>query len=266
MFSLDDPALATLAATVDDLEGQRKATENRIRILTCKTPDKDGEMRGFGYDEDHPSVLALTVTLGMVNDAEAQSIKSLEKCMKQHPLGPWVANQKGLGMKTIARLLGEIGDPYWMKRHAEHPTEKTPEGKPKLIVIEDRPRTVSELWAYCGLDARNGAAPRRRAGQRSNWKSIARVRAYNCLDPIIKAKNNPGPYTTLFYDTKDALQGTVYTQEYIDAWSAKASPGDPIPPWLVMKRAKRIVMKEILKDLWIESKRLHEEAALPIAA
>ena len=186
--------------------------------------------------------------------------------MKQHPLGPWVIGQKGLGLKTVARLLGEIGDPYWMTRHAEHPTEKTPEGKPKLIVIEDRPRTVSELWAFCGLDVRNGAAPRRRAGQRSNWRSMARTRAYNCLDPIIKAKNNPGEYTTLFYETKDGLAGSVYTPEYIEAWSSKVSPGDPIPPWLIMKRAKRVVMKRILRDLWVESKRLHEANALPLAA
>lgn len=95
---------------------------------------------------------------------------------------------------------------------------------------------------------------------------MARTRVHNCLDPIIKAKNNPGKYTTLFYETKESLEGSVYTQEYIDAWGSKVSAGDPVPPWLIMKRAKRVVMKEILKDLWIESKRLHEENALPLAA
>ena len=38
MFSLDDPALATLAATVDDLEGQRKATPARSWLSSiCRT-------------------------------------------------------------------------------------------------------------------------------------------------------------------------------------------------------------------------------------
>lgn len=37
--------------------------------------------------------------------------------------------------------------------------------------------------------------------------------------------------------------------------------GDPIPAGHINAMAERIVMKAILKDLWIESKRLHEEAA-----
>lgn len=76
------------------------------------------------------------VRLGEVVDGlaaiEATIIRDLERAMKSHPLGPWVKNQKGLGLKQVARLLAAIGDPCWN-------------------AAEDRPRRgPPELWAYGG--------------------------------------------------------------------------------------------------------------------
>lgn len=257
-MKLYDPMLGQFAATVDDMEGQRKAAENRLRIMTATEPDADGVMRGFSLAPDHPSVQMQQATIDLIKAAEKQAIKNLEKAMKHHPLGPWVQAQKGLGLKTVARLLAEIKDPYWKTQHVPDPDN--PE---KLLVAADGPRTVSQLWAYCGLHAVDGKAAKRRKGETANWKSMAKVRAYNCVDPIIKLKNNPdrGKYCDLFYATKDRLQGSVYTESYVgDKLHGKPiQAGDPVPPGHILARAKRAVMKELLKDLWIESKRIHEE-------
>lgn len=252
---LNDPMLGQMAATVDDLEQQRKATENRLRIFLKDEADDDGEERGFGLTPDHPSVIAQKAVLDLIVEAEKRAVKNLEKAMKSHPLGPWVQEQKGLGLKTVARLLAEIGDPYWMTRYMPNP-----ENPEQLIIVQDRPRTVSELWAYCGLHVQNGAAVKRTKGQQANWKGMAKVRAYNCVDPVIKLKNNPGKYTTIFFDEKERLTGRNYGEGYYGRKLKNKiiDESTPIPAGHVMAMAKRKVMKELLKDLWIESARLHE--------
>lgn len=256
-MNLNDPMLGQMAATVDDLEGLRKAAKNRLEIFTKTEPDKDGIMRGFALDKNHPSVLAQTAVLNQIEAAEKMAVRNLERAMKQHPLGPWVAEQKGCGYKTIARLLAEIGDPYMMTRHAPNPDN--PE---QLVVIEERPRTVSELWAYCGLHVQHGQAVKHRTGEQSNWKSMAKVRAYNCVKAFIKLKNNPdrGKYCDLYFAEKERLTGRAYGPGYFGRkLKGKVIDADtPIPAGHLAAMAERKVMKELLKDLWIESKRLHE--------
>lgn len=263
MYTLNDPMLAQMAATVDDLENQRKAADNRLRIFTKNDADTDGEERGFGLDADHPSVKAQQIVVNLIAEAEKQAIKNLEKAMKNHPLGPWVLSQKGVGMKTAARLLAEIGDPYWMTRHAPDPDN--PE---KLVVIEERPRTVSELWSYCGLHVQYGAAAKRTKGEQSNWKTSAKTRAYVMIDPIVKLKNNPdrGKYADLYFAEKARLEGRTYGPGYFGRkLKGKVIDADtPIPAGHVNAMAKRRVMKELLKDLWIESKRLHDLHEHPV--
>jgi hypothetical protein len=137
---LADPLLALAADVLSDLEKVRIANENRLRQLTRSVEDKDGETRGFGLDVAHPDVARLAALIEMLGDAEHKAVLNLGRRMRQHPLGKWMAAQKGIGEKQGARLLAAIGDPYI---------------RPE-IVREDgtvepvRPRTVSELWALCG--------------------------------------------------------------------------------------------------------------------
>lgn len=237
---LDDPTLSILAETVDDLEDLRKATENRVRMLTRGEVDADGHIRGLALTEDNPNVVRINATLDLITEAEKTAVRNLELVMKNHPLGPWIKAQNGLGMKTVARLLAAIGDPYWNTLH-------------------DRPRTVSELWAYCGLAVHGGKAQRRAKGQTSNWSDTAKMRAWNIVQPIIKNRNSP--YRHLYDQVKEGLQGSVYDQHY-EGRMFKGKPitvGQPLSPGHIDARAQRVVMKEILKDLWIESKRVHNE-------
>jgi len=136
---LADPLLALLADTLDDLERTRIASENRLRQLTRDTPDEDGVIRGLGLPDDQPEVLrAKAIAVGLA-ELEHQAELSLKRQLRAHPLGPWILATIGIGQKQGARLLAAIGDPYWNTLH-------------------DRPRTVSELWAYAGYRVINLSA------------------------------------------------------------------------------------------------------------
>jgi hypothetical protein len=127
-----DPLLFVHVTAHGDLEQQRIASEHRLRILTTTAPDEDGVMRGFGLDESHPDVARLAVITEGLRRLEHDAELNLKRALRRCSIHPWVKAQVGLGEKQVARLLGAVGDPYWH-------------------LAEDRPRTVSELWAYSGL-------------------------------------------------------------------------------------------------------------------
>lgn len=239
---LRDGVLGTLADVVDDLETVRIANMNRIRILTrgLDEVDKDGEERGFGLTHDNPAVVKLADTVEAMVQAEKDAVKNLEKAMKMHPLGKFVTSTSGLGLKQSARLLAAIGDPYWNDLH-------------------ERPRTVSELWAYCGFDVRNGAAPRRTRGQQSNWSENARKRTWVIASAVPKFKTSP--YETVYRDARTKYLDSVHTVECVRC----GKKGNPAEVGSVRNdghqhaMAVRLVAKTILKDLWVESKRLYDE-------
>jgi hypothetical protein len=269
--SLADPFLALAADVLDDAERTRIANENRLRQLTRTETDADGEERGFGLDESHPDVARLAALVEALKSIEHQATLNLNRLMRKHPLGVWGKQQKGVGEKQFARLLAVIGDPYWNTLH-------------------DRPRTVSELWAYCGLhtlpvghsrdDAQRSAAggsatpasgdhacldahgcvvaARRAKGQKANWSTTAKTRAYLIAESMLKAGNRET------YDTRKAA-----TKERVHAvpcapCGPKGKPAAGGSPWSLKHRhvdAMRIQSKALLRDLWRESKRIHKGEA-----
>jgi hypothetical protein len=271
---LADPLLALAADVLDDLEKVRVANENRLRQLTRSVADSDGQERGFGLDESHPDVARLAALVAMLATAEHQAELNLARLMRGHPLGPWVAAQKGIGAKQGARLLAAIGDPWWNDLHA-------------------RPRTVSELWAFCGFHVIRtpvsgqtatgaqrqsaadgieghpgqrlsepqslsaGVAPRRQRGQQSNWSETARKRAWLVAVSCMKAG---GPYRAAYDATR-----ARYAEAVHDAPCVRCGPaGKPAPGGSALSdghkhaRALRAVAKEVLRDLWRESRNLHQ--------
>ena len=251
---LADPLLVILADALDDLERTRIANENRLRQLTRTEVDKDGGERGFGLSIDQPEVARLAGIVGALADLEHQATLNLQRQMRAHPLHPWVKAARGVGLKQAARLLSAIGDPYWNTLH-------------------DRPRTVSQLWAYCGLhvlpadhsvrDAHScrvdgdqtsnpgqmrfdahmrdaGVAAKRRKGQKSNWSNTAKMRAHLVAQSCIKTG---GPYRAV-YDARRAHTATTHPE-----WTLGHSHNDGL----------RIVAKAVLKDMWIEARSLHGE-------
>lgn len=223
------------AETLDDIEGLRKATANRHRSLT-----RDDEW-GHGLSDLHPGVAAVSDHLDQFTGFEKSVVKQLELTMKDHPLGPWVKNQKGLGLKTVARYLAAVGgDPAW------HPRE-------------GRLRSLRELWAYSGLHVVNGQAPVRRRGEQGNWNDGARMRAWNIAQPIIKGK---GPYREVYDETRAKYAEAVHQTECRRCGPSgkPAQPGSTLNPGHQHARAIRAIAKAVTKDLWTEARRLHLEA------
>lgn len=271
--SLADPFLALSADVLDDTEATKIANENRLRQLTRSAVDSDGEERGFGLDESHPDVANLAALVALLGKVEHQAVLQLQRKMRKHPLGPWVKAQKGVGEKQAARLLASIGDPYWNTLH-------------------DRPRTVSELWAYSGLhvlpasqwsdgtqevvaggdsspaggdssqtarDAQGrdaGVAARRQKGQKANWSTLAKTRAYLIAESMLRAGNRE------VYDArKTATEGRLHASPCVRC-GPKGKPALPGSPWSDGHRhadALRIQSKDLLKNLWREAKRIHED-------
>lgn len=258
---LADPLLTIRAAILDDLEKVRTANTNRLGVLTrpAGTLDKDGEERGWGLPEDAPEVRSLRVLVKGIEALEHAAVLDLQRAMRKHPLGAWVKATVGVGEKQAARLLSAIGDPYWNTLH-------------------NRPRTVSELWAYCGLHTLPGGlveadaqycgaagsklpggdegqlrcdpqaraanvAPRRRKGQKANWSTTAKTRAYLIAESCIKQARSP--YRAV-YDARRAHTAVTHPD-----WTAGHSHSD----------ALRITSKAILRDLWIAARDLHAKDA-----
>lgn len=203
---------------------------------------------------------------------EHQATLNLQRAVRKHPLGPWMKATVGVGEKQGARLLAAIGDPYWN-------------------TLYDRPRTVSELWAYCGLHVHPaaqlrveaqrlrggggkqgdpgqaeadthavtaGVAPTRARGQRANWSTVAKTRAYLIAESCIKQVHSP--YRAVYDDGRSKYADAVHPEPCRRCGPAgkPAEKGSPLSAGHQHARAMRLAMKEILKDLWRESKRIHE--------
>lgn len=237
------------AQVVDDLEALRIANANRLRQLTNGVEDSDGETRGLGFGPEHPSVISMASIVEGMEKLEAQSIKELERLMKTHPLGPWVKVQTGIGFKQAARLLGAIGDPYI------RPAHELEDG----TFVPAAPRTVSQLWAYSGYSVIGGESQRRRKGVQANWSDDARKRAYLIAASCVKQK--PGtPWRDLYDASRAKYAESVHGTDCLRCGpkGKPAKAGTPLSAGHQHARALRIMSKELLKELWLESKRVHE--------
>lgn len=218
--SLFDPTLYTIAQWLDDVENLRKAQNNRLRILVTDEPDSDGIHRGFGYDETHPVVSTMSATIGQLDQIEHAAILELNRAMRKHPLNEWRKGQKGIGEKQLARLLAAIGDPYIREDTGE-------------------PRTVSQLWAYCGLHVQDGEGARRKKGVQSNWSTVAKMRSYLIATSCIKQS---GTEYREVYDNRRAHTDVTHPD-----WTPGHSHND----------ALRVMSKRILRNLWRAAREYH---------
>jgi hypothetical protein len=266
-----------MAELLNDLEGLRKANVNRLEVMTRVGLDKDGKNRGWGMTEDDPVVVQVRKIVDALTKVEDTAQRNLEKILKASPLGPWVVAQRGLGPKTIARLLASVGDPFWNDLH-------------------ERPRTVSELWAYTGYDP---GQKQRTKGVKVNWSPTAKMRLHNIIEPIkrmisapcyviythkttgepVRKKDGdtaaPGPYLravhiegectcspyrVLWDEARDKYKDSIHPADCVRCGPAgkPALAGSVRSAAHQQAMADRLVKKAILKDLWREAKRLHE--------
>jgi hypothetical protein len=222
-----------------DLEAARMRASNQVRALTTETVEGDnGGTFGKGLPSDSPTAQTLTDLVDQLSTLEHGATLLLKRQMRNHPVGGWVKATVGVGEKQAARLLAAIGDPYW---HS----------------AEDRPRTVSELWAYCGYHTVDGQAARRRKGQKANWSNNAKMRAYLIAESCIKQRHSP--YRAVYDAARGKHEDAVHSVECVRCGpSGKPAPaGSPLSAGHQHARALRAVSKQVLKDLWKAARDAH---------
>jgi hypothetical protein len=211
---------SVLAGQLTVHQDARQALAHQIRALV-----QDKGMEG------QAEVLLLQDLLKQAKSLEEKFARQLDKAMRGHQLGPWIASRPGIGGPGIGRLIAATGDPYIKPAMVDADTGE--------VLEPARPRSVAELRSYCGLG--NAAEQKRRRGVQSKWNTEAKVRILNIARPVEQNFDN---YYRPVYDAAKA------------DWAERDCTG--------MHRrnhAVRVVAKAILKDLWLEARRLHEEAA-----
>lgn len=240
-YPIDDPMLFTLAQTLQDYETLRIAEEHRLRIFSMPSdvPDEDGVCRGFGYAEDSDEVQVVKGLIDPLKDLEHRTVLSLQKRMRVNPIWPYFKDVKGVGEKTLARLMACIGDPY-------------------LRPLDDgsyTSRTVSQLWAYCGMHTmpnKDGEiiAAKRMKGVQANWNTEAKTRLFllsqNLLRQGIRKDKDGNQYAV-----------TEYGQLYLDRRAHTAVTHPEWNPGHGLNDALRIMGKELLKQLWRAAREIH---------
>lgn len=232
------PELDSLVERLEFFEGIRIATENRVRLAT-KEKGKDGKTYGLGLSKSDPLVVeSLNLLTGIKNLEDNELVKQIERTMRQHPLYEWSRgpDRKGLGPKVFARLLYRVDwDPYW------HP-------------IDDRPRSVSELWQYCGHG--DPERSRRRKGAQVEYSPHAKTRVWNIVASFMKQGSYRELYEKRRFQTAERLHANTCPPCGPSGTPAKAGT-----PWSAAHQnadAMRIMGKQFLLDLWLEAKRIHE--------
>jgi hypothetical protein len=251
--------LATMAEYLTDCERARIAMENRIRSIE----------QGKTFVLPHQAAV-FEAALRSLKTIENRAIKDAEEMMSEHPLGEWASrpDMAGVGMKSLLRLLGSIGDPY--VRYASYDVDGE-------LLEPARPRRgPAELWAYCGMHVVDGRRPRMKRGEQANWKVEAKKRLY--LVAWSCSKNKGCRYYEVKQRAKEAAAAKVHQHECRN--SVRPVAGKPMgsngcgtsahPEWGAVGSPWRpghqeayalgIVGKAILKDLFNESKRLHQES------
>lgn len=243
---LFDPLLKILATQVDDLESLRIASENRYRQLTRDELDADEQMRGLGLPEDNREVRRVRAGIDGLVSLEADAVRQMERHMRYSCWSNFLKAPTGVGEKSLARLLAAIGDPYWN-------------------ILYDRPRRVSELWEFCGYG--DPARQVKRKGQKVNWSPEARKRLYIIAD-VCKRQPDDTRYRAVYLAARARYADAVHDGPCVRCGPAgkPALPGSPLSKGHQQGRALRAVSKQILLDLWVEARELHEEMGLSMTA
>ncbi len=260
--------------TLDDLEHMRMALANRIGAMQ--------RIKGLEGSAEEARLLGM---LDGIKAIEHGAELELKRALRKHPLGPWVKRTVGVGEKQAARLLGTIGNPYW---HPGTINRETGE-----VTREPGPRTVSELWAYCGYHVLPahceretqpkvgggssesnpsqascetqkmlaGIAPRRAKGKRANWNGQARSRCFLIAESCIKQMHSP--YRKVYDDGRAKYADAIHAVACVQCGTKgkPAAPGTELRDGHKHARALRLVSKAVLRDLWLEAKtHLHSES------
>jgi len=201
--------LTLLTRQYSDIQRSRIAMGNRVAAY--------GRL---GYDV--PQAVEI---LGEYKDLEKHTLKRIAKMLKLEPIyTSYLSKIMGVGPATAGVIISEIGD-------------------------IGRFETISALWAYCGLDVRNGAAPKRKKGEKANWNAKLRKTVIGILVPVfVRQKGKANCFGRAYYEQ--------CKQYYVQRDTGT------ITPLHIENRARRKVGKVFLSCLWVAWRQIKE---LPIS-
>jgi hypothetical protein len=267
---LADALLLIYADALDDIEAVRIANENRVRALR--------DAKGMA---DTPEEARLSGLVDALRSLEHGAELELKRALRKHPLGGWVRDTVGVGEKQGARLLAAIGWPgdramvsqLWSYAGygVVHPGDRNGYDTQDDLVAggahpvndaHDRHATpatpdhsTSDTQQGC-VGERYGWAPRRRRGVRSSWNPAARMRAYLVAESCIKHRSSP--YRAVYDDGRAKYADAVHRFPCVRCGpsGSPAPVGSPLNDGHKHARALRLVAKAVLRDLWVEAKRI----------
>lgn len=207
---------------------------------------------------------ASTLSKDLVKDLE-QGMRDTEAAMRKRAVGTfkrtfpelteWAQATPGIGIPTLALLIGTIGDPCIARPSHWEPNPDYTEGgdEPKRTLVADAPffRQVSQLWSYCGV---GDATRRRRTGMSADdAKALGNQRAKVIIHLMA---------TNTFIANGTHGDRSPY-RDLADMWKAEYEVTRP--DWTKSHRhaaALRRVKKEILRDIWLVQRDAHVASSL----
>lgn len=238
-------ALRVYAETFNDVQEFRKAINNKLGSETVEP-------------------LFTEVLLGHLGEMEKMASKVMKKRMRKvaNPgILAWQKEQGGIGEHLLARLLGAIGTPrVAIPRHWEG------RGKDSRILVatEPRPRSVSQLWSYCGHGDpdrklhKGMSAEEVLAVGNKKIKAIVWNIACACVKAGVRNVDNGDKVAIAHYGEVYLGRRTMTADREHATECVRCGPsGKPAQPGSLWSKAHqhadalRIVGKEVLRDLWI---------------
>lgn len=220
----DFTLLSLQAQFLTDIEQVRIANGNRIRAMEHEL------LLVAGPEIERAKIMELELTR-----LELDATKDLQREVRKVPFYGFIGETIGLGDKQVARLLGVIGHPCWrFDNQAEQWV----------------PRTVGQLWSYCGYGVVDGRAPSRRRGEQAKYNSDARTRCFKIAESCMKQRHSP--YRVVYDEGREKYADAVH-KRVCERCGPKGKPaeiGSALSDGHKHMRALRLVAKSFLEDLW----------------
>jgi len=258
-----------LTKTIRDKDGIEKTDDNDAQIIfeefsKWSEHQSDETFRKFVYDV-RLEALAYEVKV------RSEAVEARKKSKQRTGLDPVLAELKADELKEANNYVNRCNTK--IKKHLvdfplynEYLKDVQGVGIASagelLTIIKDIERfpTVSKLWAYFGLDVRNGKAPKRKKGELANWSQRGRSLILNDIVSngfkMCGAATQKRPEPFKWRSIYDEFKAKELEKNELRAEEDQLSKGH------MDNRAIRRTGKEFLKTIWNKWKALNQENEL----